>query len=483
MSEGGHAHGRWAFFWALGQFGVQAFAALFSFFLVARAVGPAAYSDYVVGLAVVGVAQCFGLAIFREPVVQTADVDARQLASVAKVSALWSLVVAGITCAGAWLWFAHGGGSQTVLAIVCLLSLRIFLDGVVAVPLAGKARTLDLRLQAVSSMIGSLVLVAVVLITVKAGVGIVGLAIAQLAGQFLQSCISLYFAGFQWRWREGIDRAFLRELLPKSASVVTWQAIDYVNGSLDRLFVSARMLSAQIGVYGFGKRLNDIIFETVGGGLGMVCLPVFARASGDLQLLKGRFLGWIGCSAFFVLPLLTFLFVCADVLVQALFGDKWLGAVPIYRVFLVLGVIQALGVVQAALIRGMGRAGIWTRYLSLQAVGNVGVVFFFSGVSAFALAVAIVVKTYLIWGYSVTLICRLLQIKHADYLRSIVRTFAIAAVSGALVWLAGRSMALPGLLSVAVSALLYVLTYASASYMLNRSNAIRSLAVIRGRFA
>lgn len=483
MSDGGRAHGRWAFFWALGQFGVQAFAALFSFFLVARAVGPAAYADYVVGLAIVGVAQCFGLAIFREPVVQTADVNALQLASAAKVSALWSLLVAVFTSLAAWAWFAYSGGSRAVLEIVCLLSLRLFLDGIVAVPLAGKARTLDLRLQAVSSMIGSLVLIAVVMVMVNTGVGIVGLAIGQVAGQLVQSCISLYFANFQWHLAARIDRAFLRELLPKSASVVSWQVIDYINGSLDRLFVSARMQSAQIGVYGFGKRLNDIIFETVGGGLGMVCLPVFARASADLQLLKGRFLGWIGCSAFFVLPLLSFLFVCADALVQAVFGDKWLGSVPIYRVFLILGVIQALGVVQAALIRGMGRAGIWTRYLSLQAVGNVGVVFFFSGVSAFALAVAIVVKTYLVWGYSVALICKLLEIRYTDYVRSIARTFAIAAGSGMLVWLGCRSLGLSGMWFVAASAVLYVLIYACASYLLNKSNAMRSFGVVRGRFS
>lgn len=482
MNDGGRAHGRWAFFWALGQFGVQAFAALFSFFLVARAVGPAAYSDYVVGLAIVGVAQCFGLAIFREPVVQSADVNTLQLASAAKISVLWSLAVTGLTCLGAWAWFSYSGGSPAILTIVCLLSSRIFLDGVVAVPLAGKARTLNLRLQAVSSMIGSLVLIFVVLITVKAGIGIVGLAIGQAVAQFVQSCIALHFAKFQWFWTARIDRDFIRELLPKSASVVSWQLIDYVNGSLDRLFVSARMQSAQIGVYGFGKRLNDIIFETVGGGLGMVCLPVFARAGGDLQVLRGRFLGWIGCSAFFVLPLLTFLFLCADPLVEGVFGEKWLGSVPIYRVFLVLGVIQALGVVQAALIRGMGRAGIWTRYLSLQAVGNIAAVFFFSGVSALALAVAVVVKTYFVWGYSVALICKLLEIRYADYFRSVVRTFAIAASSGALVWLICSSMALSGMVFVATSAIFYVLIYSSASYALNKSNALRSLAVIRGRF-
>lgn len=468
--------------WALGQFGAQALAALLSFSLVARAVGPAAYADYVVGLAITALAQCFGLAVFREPVVQAQSIDNIQLASVAKVSVLWSLFLALITCAATWMWFSLQGGSKTVLYVVFLLTVRILLDGVTAVPLAGKARTLDLKLQSISSMLGSAVMVLVVALGIRLNLGVVGLALAQATGQLVQSAISLHFCRFTWLWRSAIDRQILAQLLPKSLSVVSWQIIDYVNGSLDRLFVSARMPPSNIGVYGFGKRLNDIVFETVGGGFGMVCLPIFSRANGDAHVLKVKFLSWIGYSAFFVLPLLGYLFLSARELVVTMFGPKWEGAVDIYRVFLVLGVLQALGVVQAALIRGMGQAGVWTRYLLTQAAGNVLVVVTFSTLSGFWLAVAIVVKTYLIWGYSVVSVCRLLELRAATYILSVLRPFASMAGSVfAAWWVCAVFAKISGVEFILVSIVVYVLLYLLISALINRQGTVAALNALRGK--
>lgn len=486
MIPGGSARGtgRWAIFWALGQFSVQAFAGLVAFFLIAREVGPAAYSEYVVGLAIAGLAQCFGLAIFREPVIQKQHIDELQLASAAKLSALWSFLVALVTSMATWMWCQFGTGSEVLLQIVLLLAFRIFLDGVVAVPMAGKARALDLKLQSLSAMLGSVVMIVVVIVSVREKIGIVGLALGQLAGQFVQSAISLYFSKFFWFFNVGIQRSVVRDLLPRSVSVVSWQIIDYINGSLDRLFVSARMHSTQIGVYGFGKRLNDIIFETVGGGLGMVCLPAFARANGDGDLLRQRFLGWVSCASFFVLPLLSYLFLCADELVHILFGEKWLGAVPIYRVFLILGIIQAFGVIQAALIRGMGQANVWTRYLMLQAVGNIIVVFLFSGVGALPLAQAIVVKTYVVWGYSVILVCRLLELKISRYVGLIARPIIAAVGAAGLVWwVCGYFSLTSGWWFILASALLFVLMYLLMSRLINKTGMASALAVVHGRSA
>lgn len=467
--------------WALGQFGAQAGAALLSFFLVARAVGPAAYADYVVGLAITALAQCFGLAIFREPVVQAKHIDAQELASMAKVSALWSFLLAAATCVITGTWFHFNAGSQVLQQIVFLLAARIFLDGITAVPLAGKARTLDLKLQATASMVGSVVTVGVVMASVRANLGVVGLALGQLAGQFVQSAIALYFLKFEWLWGVRIQTAIVRELAPKSVSVVSWQLIDYVNGSLDRLFVSARMPAPQIGVYGFGKRLNDIVFETVGGGLGMVCLPIFSRANGDLQLLREKFSTWIGHVAFFVIPLLGWLFVVADDLVLALFGEKWRSAVDIYRIFLVLGVLQSFGVVQAALIRGMGKTGVWTRYLLLQAAGNVVVVLAISGLSAPLLAAAIVTKTYLVWGYSVMSVCQLLEMRVVHYGKLVFRPLLAVGTSALATWLTCEVwVGFTDFAFVAMSLPVYVVCYLAISWFGNKAAMVTAVKTLRG---
>ncbi|WP_310331516.1 oligosaccharide flippase family protein [Roseateles asaccharophilus] len=482
MSPNSHRGGRWAMLWALGQFGAQAAAALLSFYLVARAVGPASYADYVIGLAITALAQCFGLAIFREPVVQTRHIDALQLASMAKVSVLWSLMLAGVTSALTWVWFQFSAGSAVVQYVVFLLSTRLFLDGVTAVPLASKARTLDIKLQAIASMLGSAATVSVVYISVRANLGVVGLALGQLVGQFVQSSIALYFLKFDWLWSNRIDTDIVKVLGPKSISVVSWQLIDYVNGSLDRLFISARLPAAQIGVYGFGKRLNDIVFETIGGGLGMVCLPIFSRANEDAQLLREGFVRWIGHVAFFVVPLLGWLFVVADDLILLLFGASWLSAVDIYRVFLVLGVIQAFGVVQAALIRGMGKSGVWTKYLLTQAVGNVAVVFAFSGFTGFVLALAIVAKTYLIWGYSVLLVCRLLAMRVASYGRLVAGPIFAMLFSAALAWfVCAHWQKFQGLEFISISLVLYVAFYLTLSWFVNRRAMLAAFKSLRGK--
>jgi PST family polysaccharide transporter len=80
-----------------------------------------------------------------------------------------------------------------------------------------------------------------------------------------------------------------------------------------------------------------------------------SRAQHDVatagRLTEGtlRVTGVVAC------PLFLGIAALAPVLVPAVFGESWNGAVPVVQIIMLLGVLASMSVVQAAVIRGMGK--------------------------------------------------------------------------------------------------------------------------------
>lgn len=445
-----------------------ALASMGAFVLVGRALGPSAYADYVFGLAIVSFLSCFSQNSIKEPILQAASLSIGGLKSAYRASVHWVFLLStlGMSAAAAAWWMMP---ERAVFSVVGLLSCKLLVDGMFAVPMAVRAKRLDFGLQSSASALGSATMFGSTLFLLAADAGISSLAIAQLLSSVIQVIVIAIgggFRNFSLRASEGPPRVLLRN----SVHIMGWQVIEYLNSTADRLVSSYTMTSAALGAYGFGRRLNDIFFEVVGGTIGSLTLPKVAAVQGEPLRVREVLERAIGLCGVTIVPLLALLFCLADAIIVGLFGEKWVNSVSVYRCFLFLGLLQTFGYVQAAVVRGMGAARLWTAYVLAQACANIAVIALFARFDGVLLAVAVVIKTYCVWFLFLRPVCRLAAIPVLRYCRLILMPVLVASCAGAVVWFSVPTlMALGSLGFYLVSFVEFALVFLVLTFAFNRA--------------
>ncbi|MFT3735059.1 MAG: oligosaccharide flippase family protein [Rhodocyclaceae bacterium] len=413
--------------WSLAAQGVMALAALLVFAMLGRMVSHAELGEYMLALVGVGAVQWLALNAYREPLIQAPELDDAPCSSVFWFSAgVASLLAAALL--GAALWLDWRNAMPAAAACLPWLALKLFCDTLASVPMARCARAMRFPLLARINMAGSVLSSLLGITLLQAGHGVLAVAAAQ--GVASTCSLALLLACGGWWPARHFARRELALLRAYSPHVVLWQGVEALNLYLDRFLVGTRIGAQALGVYGFGRRLNDIVIEVLAGAVGNVALPTYASLQKDATALKRAYLRSMRIMSFVVFPVIGVLFAVADKLVPAVFGPDWVSAVPIYRCFLLLGVIQVIGILQAALIRSLGFANLWARYQLLQAAANIAVLWLVIDHGIFALAVGVVLRTSLIWLLAVKTCCRLLEMSMPAYLALFARPVLGAVLAG-----------------------------------------------------
>jgi len=417
--------------WALAAQATVALGALITFVVMSRSVGHAELGEYmfaVVGLAAV---QWLALNAYREPVIQAPELTPAMCSSVFWFSAGIATLLAATLAVTAYVLHWHGI-LMTTASCLSILTAKVFFDTLSSVPLALCYRELRFSLLARLSMTASVAGMVVSIGLLNAGWGVLAVA----AGQGLISALgfALMLACAKWRPRWHFSWRDLGFLAQYSPHVVLWQGVEALNMYLDRFIVGARISPQALGVYGFGRRLNDVIIEVLVGAAGNVALPTYASVQQDRAGLKRAYLASVRMVTFGVFPVIGILYGVADELVTAVFGIQWAAAIPVYKCFLLLGAIQTIGILQASLIRSLGHANLWARYQVAQAVANIAVLGFAIDHGIYVLAAAVVIRTYIVWGYAVVMTCRLIDIRVPEYLCMFIKPALGAALACVAAW-------------------------------------------------
>jgi O-antigen/teichoic acid export membrane protein len=468
--------GRSAVWAAAGQI-ITALLSVINFAVVGRFVGPNAYGAFLVAMTVLAACQWLAQSAYREPLVQAAELDDGQINSVFTFSLLVGLLLC-VSMIGAALYMFFVKQEPVVAVCVAVLALKLLLDATTSVPLALRVRKMEFKFIAKVGLVANLLGTAVTFGMLAAGLGAVSLALSQLAASALLLLILLRTG--QRRYHLGIQKDNLAILRGYSPHIILWQAIEAVGQTVDRYFIASRLTLTDLGLYGFGKRLNDVIIDVLVGATSSVALPAFSKLQNDHERLRNAFLKAVRTMLLVVLPVLASLAVTAEDFVPLLFGAKWIGAMEVYRCFLLLGVIQGVGILQGGLLRSRGKPGVWSRYQLAQCAANVVVLSLVAGQSIEVIAGSIVARTYLLWGWVVWQTCRTLQMQFGYYVVALLKPLLVAAVATACgFWLRQYFQDLNLLLRLIINGTLVFGIFGALASVFLRSDVLETLALAR----
>jgi len=343
---------------------VQAVATITAFVIVARQIGPEGYGVYALAWVIAGLLEVFVLSAPTEALIQRRVLRRGHLSATFWAGVGFAvLVVALIVTAAGPLAAALGGGA----ALAALLPWRLLtvpIAAATAAPAALLARRSRFgRIAAIESVSG-LCGGAAAVVAVFQGLDVWSLLVGDAVRVALWSSATFVSAG--WRPGRPTRIADFTDLLAFNA--VSWTAwgVAHFDQQVPRLVIGASMGPHALGLYAVGERLLTQSSQVLLLPAYQTLVVATARLRQDREGVRGLLLPMQQTLAAVALPVFLGAAAVAPALVPLVFGQAWADASTVVAVMMLLGVRATIGVLQSAVVRGLGRTG-W--HLGLVLVG------------------------------------------------------------------------------------------------------------------
>jgi teichuronic acid exporter len=198
------------------------------------------------------------------------------------------------------------------------------------------------------------------------------------------------------------------------------------------MLVGVLLGPAGLGIYGFSRRIFQILTDLITGALNLVSYSLLSSMQQERDKLRAAYLLGTFASSIIAFPIFSGLGLIAADLIPFAFGPQWTEAVPVVQALSALGLLSAVGVLQASLVKSQGQADLWFYYLAGKQAVAVLYIFLFSSWGVTALTNALVVQNFIMWLPTVYMVVRLLGISPWAYLANfMLPVFATLVMLGA----------------------------------------------------
>jgi len=304
------------------------------------------------------------IAIFRDlgldsAVIQRADVTASQVNALFWINTATGVALAVATAAIApgVAWF-YGEPSLTWITIVS--ALAFVLGGSVVQHEALLRRQMRFARLATVDIGSMLVGFAAGILLAWRGAEYWALVLSQLVTAFARVCG--LWACLDWRPRLAPKFAGIRPMLAFGANLTGFSFVNYFARNLDNLLIGRYWGASQLGLYSRGYQLMTLPIDQINGPITTVAVPALSRLADSPERYRKAYLRIIEKLAMVTIPLMVFLIMTSDWLVEVVLGPRWQGVSPIFALLGFAGILQPIASTTGWLFVTQGRTSDMFRW-------------------------------------------------------------------------------------------------------------------------
>lgn len=350
-------------FVTMGGQGIRLAIQLAGIVVLARLLDPSDYGLLAMVLAIIGIGELlrdFGLSAAA---VQAPDLSSRQRDNLFWISTLvgGGLAVA-VALSAPLIALIYSEPRLQGLALV--LSITFLLNGVASQFRAGYVRTLRFGRIAVSDTSAQAVGLAV-----GVGMAVAGLGYWALAGQ--QVAIALItvltlVVGAGWRPGRYTRGTPMRSLLGFGGNLFGSQLLGYASKNVDSVVLGIALGPAALGLYNRAFQLSMLPLTQINAPATNVALGVLSRLQDESERYRRYLLAGQTALLAVVLSIFSIGIPLAGPLFEAILGEEWAGAAPIFQILAVAGIFHTAGYTTywVFLSRGLTRSHLYFELIS-----------------------------------------------------------------------------------------------------------------------
>ncbi|MBE0446821.1 MAG: lipopolysaccharide biosynthesis protein [Actinobacteria bacterium] len=406
--------------------------------VLARLLGPEPFGLVAVSWIVIGLGGLVSDFGFGAALVQRKTISEVEIRYVFTIQVLIGIGLTLIIAIAA-TQIAQVFNQQQIIPVMRALSLIFFIQAFSQTAVSLLRRNLDLKgiqLAQVMSYILSYIMLGIPL--AYFGFGVWSLILAQLSQSLL------YTAFTYLRARHPVKPLFRTSigLFNFGSKVMGANIFNWSIQNMDNAFVGKFFGVASLGLYSRTYTLMIVPLNNVVTVLQGVLFPAYSKAQEETEMLKRVYLASVGVIAMIVLPLFGSVAAIPHTVIEGLYGEKWLGAVPILVPIALAMPFHAIMSLAGPLIWGKGKVGKELVVQAITAALFISVLLVTSKISLVTLA----------WGVFGVYVVRFFLMTRA-VLRLVDASWPkmLMALRGGVLILAGTTLAARGMDSAILS--------------------------------
>ena len=196
------------------------------------------------------------------------------------------------------------------------------------------------------------------------------LIIGAITSSLVSTVMTLYFCPwFPGKIRRGTG---VRDMLKFGGDLTGFNFINYFSRNLDNVIIGKFIGAYELGIYDKSYQLFMMPISQIRAPLNRIALPVLSTLNGQPARFIKYYTRLVDIMASISIPLTVYCAIEADFLIRFALGPQWLGVIPIFRILLIAGFLQAISGTAGLVQLSMGRTKQYLKW------GMVGAVLFVS---------------------------------------------------------------------------------------------------------
>jgi teichuronic acid exporter len=179
-------------------------------------------------------------------------------------------------------------------------------------------------------------------------------------------CRAVIYSILLWRkstWRPAFvfDKEKLKIHFRFGYKILLSTTLDRIYQNIYNLVIGHFFLPEVVGYYSRSSSLVQVPVQAIGDPLNYATLPVLSSMQDDDQRLRQSYKKLIQQSLFLVVPVLTLMILVAEPLFRLLLTDKWLPAVPYFRILCLAGMFSTVNSYNTNILLVKGRSDLFLK--------------------------------------------------------------------------------------------------------------------------
>ncbi len=170
-----------------------------------------------------------------------------------------------------------------------------------------------------------------------------------------------YFYYFKWLPLPRIHFHKLKQHFKYGSKLTLSGFLEVVFSNLNNIVIGKLFLASSLGFYTRAQTMMLLPVESVNGILNLVTFPLFAAIQDDDNRLISIFKRMQQMAIFLLVPVYILLNILAEPLFRFLFTEKWLPAVPYFRILTLAGFLYPIHIYNLTVLKVKGRSDLFLR--------------------------------------------------------------------------------------------------------------------------
>lgn len=351
-----------------------------------------------------------------------------------------------------------------------LCALSLFIDGLAVIPDSILHRSLSFHHLFVTRTVSQIAGGTIAILMALRGWGVYSLVFQSIGTSLLSFVLLYYFYPFIPSFR--IDRKIFKNIFSFSGPVFLDSIVQYWTRNIDNLLVGKLFGPTSLGIYNRAYTLMQLPTSNLSSVVSRVLFPYLSKSQNDRRAATSIYLKTIKSIALVAFPVMGLLRLCSEDIIMMFYGEKWMGVVPILKIFAVSGAIESILYPTGSLFLAFGKTSKMLRINSVVRLIIILFIVFGTFYSVKVIAICYLLATFITTPIVLRACCNLLNIRLTDVFSELLPVVLITLASTAVAMIFANLVLQEGMLPVArmaTTASIFALTYISLNYKYSKN--------------